>query len=284
MRKRIAATVMVLGLTVVGCGDGMRDDLVVKGTPPATPYAGLLDLPFNVSADGSEREAEEGSGAAGQALECDGEIYTGSGGETWTKGEGGSTPEEGLNAFFDMDPPELPDQGYRIESRQGDRVLFSYDVGGRTKVAVVVAKDQPDRPGWGPETYASCDPAELPASYTDTTSDEIWTDRAGNRVPTTVLTSYAGAEHCDWESAHFLEMGRDEGSRQYARDPRGVLGTELLTAEYDGDVRMPADAHDTGYRFDDWQLWLTDDKSTAYVRTSDGVEAWPAAKDFVACK
>ncbi|MEV7343518.1 hypothetical protein [Streptomyces sp. NPDC093544] len=285
MRKRIAATVLVLGLTAVGCGDdGMREDLVVTGTPPATPYAGRLDLPFRESADGSEREAEEGSGSAGRALECDGEIYSGSGGETWTKSDGGSTPEEGLNAFFDMDQPELPHHGYRMESRQGDRVLFSYDVDGRTKVAVVVAKDQPDRPGWGPETNASCDPAELPASYTDSKSYEIWTDRAGHRVPTTVLSSYAGAEHCDWESAHFLGMGRDEDSRQYARDPKGVLGSELFTAEYDGDVPMPADAHDTGYRFKDWRLWLTDDKSTAYVRTSDGVEAWPEAKDMVACQ
>ena len=284
MRKRIAAMVIVLGLTAVGCGEEMRDGLVVTGTPPATPFAGPLDLPLAVSADGSEREAEEGSGAAGRALECDGEIYYGSGGETWTKADGGSTPEEGLNAFFDMDQPQLPDDGYRIESRQGDRVLFSYDVDGRTKVAVIVAKDQPDRPGWGPETNASCDPAELPASFTDSISEEIWTDRAGHRVPTTVLSSSTGPEHCDWESVHFLDMGQDEDTRQYARDPDGALGSELLTSDYDGDVPMPADARDTGYRFKDWQLWLTDDKSTAYMRTSHGVEAWPESKEYVACK
>jgi hypothetical protein len=62
-----------------------------------------------------------------------------------------------------------------------------------------------------------------------------------------------------------------------------VLGSELLTAGYDRDARMPAGAHDTGYRFDDWELWLTADRATAYVRTSDGVEAWPAAKDRVGC-
>lgn len=118
MRQRIAATVMMLGLAVVGCDEGVREDLVVTGTPPATPYAGRLDLPFRESADGSEREAEEGSGAAGRALECDGEIYWGSGGDGWGKGEGGSTPEEGLNAYFDMEQPELPDHGYRIESEQ----------------------------------------------------------------------------------------------------------------------------------------------------------------------
>lgn len=69
-------------------------------------------------------------------------------------------PEEGLNAYFDIYQPEEPDYGYRVERREGDRVLFSFDVRGRTKVAVVVAKDQPHRPGWGPETSASCDPSE----------------------------------------------------------------------------------------------------------------------------
>jgi len=48
--------------------------------------------------------------------------------------------------------------------------------------------------------------------------------------------------------------------------------------------QLPADAHDTGYRFKDWQLWLTDDKATAYMRTSQGVEAWPESKDFVGCR
>lgn len=61
-----------------------------------------------------------------------------------------------------------------MERKEKDRVLFSYDVKGRAKVAVVVAKDQPHRPGWDPETNASCDPSELPASFTDSTY-EIWT-------------------------------------------------------------------------------------------------------------
>ncbi|MPY32781.1 hypothetical protein FNH09_16340 [Streptomyces adustus] len=287
MRKGFAVAVVLLGLAAVGCDGGMRDGLVVTGTPPATPYAGRLDVPFKESADGSAAEFEESSGAAGRALECDGEIYSGSGGDEWGKSDGGSTPEEGLNAYFDMNQSELPDRGYRVERKGEGRVLFSYDVGGQTKVAVVVAKDQPNRPGWGPETSASCDPSELPASFTDT-KFEIWTDRDGQRVPTTTVSSYAGSEHCDWESVHFLALDEGEDARQYARDPDGALGDgELLTSAYDGDVRMPADARDTGYRFGDWALWLTDDKATAYVRTSGpsgAVEAWPAAKEWVACR
>ncbi|SOE51208.1 hypothetical protein SAMN05446589_0352 [Streptomyces sp. OV198] len=284
MRRGIMAAVALAGLAAVGCDDhGVREDLVVTGTPPATPYAGRLDLPFRESADGSAREFEESWGAAGRALECDGPIYSGGGGDGWAERDGGSTPEEGLNAYFDMDQPELPDHGYRVERRAAGRVLFSYDVDGRTKIAVVVAKDQPNRPGWGPETNASCDPAELPASFTDNRF-EIWTDRDGRRLPTTTVSSSTGPEHCDWKSVHFLALGGREDVRQYARDPRGVLGSELLTAAYKGDVRMPAVAHDTGYRFHDWALWLTDDKAMAYVRTNHGVEAWPATKERVACK
>ncbi|MEU1534282.1 hypothetical protein [Streptomyces fagopyri] len=283
MRKGIVALAVLVGLTAVGCGGETRSDVVITGTPPATPYAGPLDMTFKEGADGGVHEAEEASGAAGRALECDGEIHEGSGGGRWSEGDGGSTPEEGLRAYFDIEQPEVPDSGYRVEREEDGRVLFSYDVDGRTKVAVVVAEDQPHRPGWGPDTAASCDPAEFPASYTDSRF-EIWTDRSGRRLPTTTVSSSAGPEHCDWESAHFLRTGRAMGGSQYARDPDRVLGGELLTSAYDGDARMPADARDTGFRFKGWALWLASDRSTAYIRTAHGVEAWPETKDTVGCQ
>ncbi|MFF9156152.1 hypothetical protein ACF1AB_28435 [Streptomyces sp. NPDC014846] len=40
-----------------------------------------------------------------------------------------------------MFQPVQPDHGYRAEHREADRALYSVDVKGRTKVAVVVAKD-----------------------------------------------------------------------------------------------------------------------------------------------
>jgi hypothetical protein len=55
---------------------------------------------------------------------------------------------------------------------------------------------------------------------------------AGQPVSAKVVTSYQGAEHCDWQSATFLSLGWplgkkmktiDEG-RQYVRDPDGVIG------------------------------------------------------------
>lgn len=274
MRRGLAGVAVLVAATAAGCGTEDGADVVVAGTRPATPYAGPLYVP---ATDSDE------SGAAGRALECDGKMYAGGDAETWSKGDGGKTPEGGLRTYFDIEQPDVPRTGYRVERKADGRVLFSYDVGGRTKVAVVVAKDGKNRPGWGPETSASCDPAELPASFTNAHGYEIWTDRDGHRLPTTVVSSSAGAAHCDWQKAHFLETGDGKNGKLYARDPDGVLEPGMLTAPYDGDVRMPASARDTGYRYQDWQLWLTPDASKAYVRTPDGVQAWPLVKDSMRC-
>jgi hypothetical protein len=192
------------------------------------------------------------------------------------------TPKEGLEAYFEIEQPDVPRSGYRVEREEPDRVLFSYDIGGETKVAVIVANDQPNRPGWGPETYASCDPAELPERSTDDQPYEIWTDEQGRGVSVNKISSSRGPEHCDWQTAHFLELGHGAGRALYARDPRDVL-SGLLTAPYDEDTTLPDDAHDTGYRNGEWELWLTADRKKAYVRTPHGVEAWPAVKKGMGC-
>ncbi|MFF5532644.1 hypothetical protein ACFY71_09185 [Streptomyces cinerochromogenes] len=279
-RVLVTAGAVLAAVAVAGCDDGHRPDLVVQGTPPATPYSGPLHVPTRQLDENTPAATRLASGAAGRALECDGEIFDGSGPDGWSRSDGGDTPEEGLALYFDMVQPEQPDHGYRVEREERDRVLYSYDVHGRTKVAVVVARDQKDRPGWGPETSASCDPAELPESFTATTDWQIWTDRAGRRVPVTTVHSSPGPEHCGWQSADFLALGK----RTYARDPEGVLGRDgLLRAPYRATVRMPADARDTGYHHRGRRLWLTPGGATAYVRTDHGVEAWPLVGEGVGC-
>ncbi|SOE07194.1 hypothetical protein [Streptomyces sp. Ag109_G2-15] len=281
MRRGLVAVAVLAAVTAVGCDDGTGVRVVVKGAAPATPYSGPLYVPTKAVDGSGPRSLRLASGAAGRALECDGEIFDGGGPDGWSKSDGGDTPEAGLKLYFDMAQPAQPDHGYRVERREADRVLYSFDVKGRTKVAVVVAKDQKDRPGWGPETNASCDPAELPAKFTAAQGWEIWTDRNGRRVPVSRLSSSPGAEHCGWQSGHLLTLGE----RTYLRDPDGVLGRDgLLKAPYRKDVTMPADARDTGYHYRGWHLWLTDDKETAYVRTADGVEAWPQEKHGVGCQ
>ncbi|MGW1622594.1 hypothetical protein [Streptomyces sp. NPDC002172] len=281
MRRGLAAATVLVAAAAMGCDGASGPDVVVEGTPPATPYRGPLDIPTKEVDATTAQAMRTASGAAGRALECDGEIYWGTGPDGWSDSDGGDSPEDGLRLFFDMFDPEVPRDGYRVERRDADRVLYSYDVGGRTKVAVVVARDQQDRPGWGPETNASCDPSELPASVTSGPEwPEIWTDAHGRRVPVSKITSSAGDGHCGWQSAHFLTVG----GRTYVRDPHGVFAHDsVLAGRYDGATTMPADAHDTGYRFRAWRLWLTDDGGTAYVRTPHGVEAWPKERRGFAC-
>ncbi|MBC9715075.1 hypothetical protein H9Y04_21215 [Streptomyces sp. TRM66268-LWL] len=277
-RRLLCAAVTLLTLALASCGAG-TDDLVVEGSPPPSPYDGPLNLLPDDVTDEDEDDAftpVEALGSAGRALECDWEVRSGGRAETWGDA-GGDTPEEGLALYFEMDQPGLPQTGYRVERKAQGRVLYSYDVEGRTKIAVVVAKDQPKRPGWGPETTAHCDVAELPESFTDGRGEEIWQDRDGRRVPLAFISSSKGAEHCDWQRAHFLQLDSGQKRSLYIRDPHRVLPGSMLTSPYDGDTVLPADAKDSGYRLDDWQLWRTADPSAVYVRTSEGVERWPAA-------
>jgi len=286
MRKGLVSVsvAVLVSVAAVGCGEG-EAEILVEGTTPATPYGGPLHVRVPELGEDGPRAARIESGAAGRALECDGGIHAGGAGESWSEGDGGGTPEEGLAAWFRIEQPDVPRSGYRVEREERDRVLFSYDVGGRTKVAVVVARDRANAPGWGPETSASCDPAELPAGFTDSQGYEIWTDSHGNRVPFAALHGSAGPSHCDWQRAHFLALGREPGGRLYARDPDGVLPDGMLTAPYDGDVPLPAGARDTGHRRGDRALWVVDgDPSKIYLRTPDGVEAWPRVAEGMGCR
>ncbi|MET9731092.1 hypothetical protein ABZZ79_10635 [Streptomyces sp. NPDC006458] len=284
MRRGIlmAGAALVAAVTATGCGAGDEDtDRVITGTAPATPYRGPLYVPAqHVDEDGPEAARIE-SGAAGRALECTGEIFSGGGPGEWSERDGGKTPEEGLETYFDIEQPDVPRGGYRVERGEKDRVLFSLDVDGRTKVAVVVAKDRANAPGWGPEASAACDPSELPESFVADQPYELWTDAGGNRLPYTRIHSYRGQEHCDWQDADFIALG----DASYGRDPDGVLPDGALTAAYDGAARLPADARDTGYRHGDRALWRSaDDPSRVYVRDADGVQAWPRVKDGFGCR
>jgi hypothetical protein len=121
-------------------------------------------------------------------------------------------------------------------------------------------------------------------------SDE-WTDSRGNEVPDSVLVTYRGAEHCDWQSAVFLETGwplgtrhvTGAGARMFVRDPDGLFSDQLL-AEFDDNAELPRDARSTGYRRGDVELWLSPseaDRALFVVRAE--VERWPRARERFGC-
>jgi len=146
---------------LAGCGSSA---VLSDVEPVASPYSGPMYVPID---DPDDASVIDRSGAAGRALECDGDPYNGGAGDydTGLASVQGSAVRA-LETFLEEDLIEqLPAHGYRVERKNDRRVLFSYDVGKRTKVAFVVAdgvRDYNDDEGWGVEAWAQCDPVELP--------------------------------------------------------------------------------------------------------------------------
>lgn len=283
MRRIIGAVAFVPFLALAaGCGVLGDESPVVDRDPVASPYTGPMQV------DQSTRDRASvlaRSGAAGKALECD---YAPSDG-----GRGGysdglesvqSSPAAALGNWLDEEGGDVPDTGYVVEREDDGRALLSFDVNGRTKIAVIATdgiRDYEDDEGWGVESWARCDPAELPARYDSDSFYEVWADATGKRVPTSLVRSFAGPEHCDWQDITSLYVGPDPHPDEYLRDTTGELADALRTS-YAADVKLPADAEDTGYQRDDRELWLQPgDPDAAYlvsVGDASGVERWPAAK------
>ena len=118
----------------------------------------------------------------------------------------------------------------------------------------------------------------------------VWT-KDGRTVDGRELNSFAGPEHCDWQSAVMMYLGWPLGTvsvtaaqaRQFVRDPSGVINPELRD-KLVLHASLPADARSTGYRHGDLELWLSpSNEDAAYLRAGDDVERWPRAGEGVAC-
>jgi hypothetical protein len=264
-------SVSIAAVVLAGCGSG--DRTVDRSSSATPPYGGSLN-------------AE----AAVDALECDGKTpYWRAEGEY---GSGLATVQESAEAALDDYMREeglslvVPSEGYALEREQDGRALLSYDVDGRTKVALVTADDVRDwdrNEGWGVRAWAQCDPSELPPDVTDDLNIGVWEDESGARVPVTRIQSFQGAEHCDWTDITFLLLGPERRADWYVRDVRPEFPA-LLRTTFSDDAKLPADATDTGLRRDGRQLWITE--TAAYLVSLDDagdVERWPAAKQRIGC-
>ena len=62
----------------------------------------------------------------------------------------------------------------------------------------------------------------------------------------------------------------------FVRDPEGVFAPDTV-GSFASDAELPDDAIRTGWENDTGvELWLANDRSTAYAVDGDTVEAWPA--------
>ena len=250
------------------------------------PYDG----PMYVKPDyADEATVIERAGAAGLALECEGEPFVGGGGDYVDGGLESvqESAEEALGNYDENTAMPVSADDFAVERTDGDRVLFSFDVDGETNVAAVAANcvtDDNDDTGWGIEGWAQCDPAELPGSVAAQNGDQVWTDGEGNLVPVTEVTSFEGAEHCDWKETTFLTLGDYDG-HAYLGNPTGYLERHLTTT-YEPDGSLPDAATDTGYEHDGRSLWLGTEPKAAYLVSTtdpDDVERWPWTTDEIWC-
>jgi hypothetical protein len=270
--RSVRIVLAIAAVLVAGCGSAVVD----RDRSATPPYDGRFD-----------------AGAAVGALECDGET-------PYERGEHGyddglarvqESAEAALDDFMRESGPifTAPSEGYAVEREQVGRVLFSYDVDGRTKVAMFAAdgvRDWNGDEGWGVRAWAQCDPSELPGDVTDELGIGVWEDESGKRVPVTRIQSFQGAEHCDWDDITFLLIGPEEKADWYVRDTYGDDLAGLLRTTYDNVEAVPDGATDTGWRRDGRQLWIGPDAAAAYLVSFDDaqdVERWPAAKRPIWC-
>ena len=268
---RIAIFVALAGVLLAACGSRVVD----RSRSATPPYDGAL-----------------GAAAAVGALECEGKAPYDDGLGVYDDGlaKVQGSAEEALDNYMSESGLSFstPSEAYAVERDQDGRVLFSYDVDGRTKVAIFVANDVRDwnrEEGWGVRAWAQCDPSEFPSDVTDHLNIGVWQDDSGQRVPITRIQSFQGAEHCSWEHITFLLLGPERKADWYVKDTSGELH-ELLHTTFSNDAKLPADATDTGFRRDGRQLWVGRAEHAAYLVSLDArddVQRWPQAKRRIGC-
>lgn len=278
---RCVATCLV-AVCLAACGGSAPSDSDGTGAVgrglDSLPAVDLTRRPIADDRDPSRR-----AGAVADHVDCAHGVWQGGWSADFGPLGGGSNPDAALAAMLDDDVLGLPVDHLGAVGRDRGRVLYTYEVGGKPKIAVVVADSASAELGsehrWEVEAFASCDPAEFDPSTDDELAMEIWQDASGTRIPTSVIVSSRGPEHCDWESVTFLTLD----GVGYVRDPGRVLGTEGFVSLFDDDAELPSDAVDTGYRRDGRRLWLSSDRAIAYVVADGVVEAWPSSTEQFAC-
>jgi hypothetical protein len=262
----------IAAVLIAGCGSSPVGDRASSATPP---YDGPLD-----------------AGAAVGALECDGKTPRRPARGIYHDGlaQVQSSAGEALENYMSQAGLSLvtPSEGYSVERERPGRALLSYDVDGRTKVAMIAddsVRDWNRDVGWGIRAWSQCDPSEWPADVTDDLNIGVWEDESGRRVPITRIQSFQGAEHCSWTHITFLLVHRRGPDAQYVRDVDGEF-KRLLRTTFANKATIPEGATDTGWRRDGEQLWIGPDEDAAYLvnlDNPDDVERWPAAKERIGC-
>jgi hypothetical protein len=117
--------------------------------------------------------------------------------------------------------------------------------------------------------------------------------RNGVAVAFSELSTAAGSEQCGSQSATFLRIGWPPGtvaasrseSRQYIRDPQGIVTGSSFRQRLDLHATLPNDAHATGYRYGTVEIHLSpsDQDESIYLVGPVGAERWPRSDPMTLC-
>jgi hypothetical protein len=187
----------------------------------------------------------------------------------------GETPTEALASFLGPGNPyaSLPTEGYSQIHEDVHWASFAHLVNGHPKVIIVLGDESELGSGWAILGLRACDASEFDPSVPLTFGVTIWTDAAGNRVPTTAIQSFNGPGHCGWDAALWLILP----DAMYFRDPEGVM-SQWTTTTFAIVESLPSAAVDSGYRSGESALWL-DPGADAYLVLTDRIERWPRSTE-----
>lgn len=275
-------SVVLMGWLFVGCsgstpvgGESVEER---ETTLVALPVVDLSERPV---ADNSDPAL--GAGAAADFVDCEHGIWQGGGAMDFGPRGSGPDPDAALEDMIEQGTLGIPDDGFMAVGRDDDRILYVYEVGGIPKASLVIVDsskvDIDSEDLWAIEAFASCDLAEFDPSTDGSSPRDVWENADGVRVPTSVISSARGPQHCGWESATFLRFD----GKSYVSDPAGVLSDAGLVVPFDDDAELPSDSIDTGYQREGRRVWLSSDRTVAFIVTGDSVEAWPSATDEIVC-
>jgi hypothetical protein len=273
VRGRRVLLVSGLVLLLSGCSPSTSNMTFDATPPPArTPYTGPLTT--TTSSSPPPRSVAQ-PGAAGTVVHCS-ISPTGSTVRPGSEQPPDASPEGAVDKYVST---ELPVRQLARERTDKDRVLFTTSYGGVARQAVIVRRADPstdpaahDSTGWYVDSYAYCDLADFPESITSAAGIEIWSDTRGVRQPTTRIQSTHGPEHCDLQNTTFLTIGR--GTNAYVDHIPPDLRDNFKERPR-RHVSVPRDAMDTGFSRSGDHLWLSADRTRAYIGTGTNAALWP---------
>jgi hypothetical protein len=240
--------------------------LRIDGPAPSEP------TPSESAGGPTPTPAPAWAGDARSALSCDGPPSTfGSDGPVGAeRTDIQPSPDQAMRAYGEavrlMDLP-LPTSGFEpAETATGAR-LYAYRVSGEVKAAIVVGTVGGGTSTlWRVMSIATCDASEYDPATPIGGGITIWTDAAGNRVPTTILS-----ETADCYQGTQLRLD----GRLFVRVPFGGVSAEQLEVEYRADTTLPNDAVLQPYRDGSRRLYLAASGKAAFVVEGATVERWP---------